>query len=213
MLAYASGALLLGCSAGLLWPRIRARASLALALYGVASMLLVQLPRVVAQPRTEVRWFNLGEIATIVAGAWILYCADAAPATGSRSAGAGERGVRLARWLFALALLPFGLSHFVYAGVTAGMVPSWLPAHSAWAYLTGTAHIAAGLGILLGILPHLAATLEALMVSLFALTVNLPDLVRTPAAHDAWTELFIACTIGGAAFLVAHSYRGIPRAR
>ena len=209
LLVYASGALLLACGAGLLWPRTLARSSLVLTLYGMASMLLLHAPRIAREPLNEVEWFNLGEIATIVAGAWILFaCAAPVPASRWRKAVVGERGVRLARLLFALALPPFGLSHFVYAKATAGMVPSWLPGHLAWAYLTGAGHVAAGLGILLGVLPRLAATLEALMVSTFLLTVNVPDLVGAPRDRWQWTEVFVASAIGGAAFLVARSYRG-----
>jgi hypothetical protein len=46
------------------------------------------------------------------------------------------------------------------------------------------------------------------MVGTFVLTVNVPDLVRTPGDRWQWTEVFVASAIGGAAFLVAHSYRG-----
>jgi len=212
VLAYASGALLLGCGAGLLWPRTRTRTSLVLMLYGLASMLLLHVPRIAMRPQTEVLWFGLGEIATIVAGAWILLASAApAPESGWRRAVGGERGTRLARWLFALALLPFGLSHFVYAEVTAKLVPYWLPGHFGWAYLTGAGHIAAGLAILLGILPRLAATLEALMVSIFVLTIHVPGVLGTPGDRDQWTELFVAGFIGGAALLVAHSYRVTAR--
>jgi uncharacterized membrane protein len=212
-LAYASGALLLGCGVGLLWPRARAGASLALIVYALASMVLLHVPRVAMQPLTEVRWFELGEIATIVSGGWILFASTApAAASGWRRVVTGERGARLAGLLFALALLPFGLSHFVYAGLTASMVPSWLPGHFGWAYLTGAGHIAAGLAILFGILPRLAATLEALMVSTFVVTVHMPGVLGAPGDRDQWTELFVACAIAGAAFLVAHSYRR-PEAR
>jgi uncharacterized membrane protein len=206
VLAYASGAILLACAAGLLWRRMLARASLVLALYGLSSMLLLHVPRIAMKPLEEARWFGLGEMATIVAGAWILFMGTApASASGWRRWVVGERGTRLARWLFALALLPFGLSHFVYARVTADLVPSWLPAHLGWAYLTGAGHIAAGLALLLGILPRLSATLEGLMVSTFVLTVHVPGVLGAPADRDQWTELFVACFVGGAAFLVAVS--------
>jgi uncharacterized membrane protein len=206
LLAYASGALLLACGAGLFWPRTLARSSLVLALYGMASMLLLHVPRIAKTPLEEAEWFGLGEIATMVAGAWILFAGAApVPASGWRHAVGSERGVRLARLLFAFALPSFGLSHFVYAKTTAAMVPFWLPGHLAWAYLTGAAHIAAGLAILLGVVPRLAATLEALMVSVFLLTVNVPDLVRTRGGRWQWTELFVAAAIAGAAFVVADS--------
>jgi uncharacterized membrane protein len=209
VLAYASGALLLACGAGLLWPRTLERSSLVLALYGTGSMLLLHAPRIAREPLKEVEWFNLGEIATIVAGAWILFaCAAPEPAGGWRESVGGERGVRLARRLFALALPMFGLSHFVYAQATAGMVPTWLPGHLAWAYLTGAGHIAAGLAILVGVLPRLAATMEALMVSAFLLAVNVPELARAPGGRWQWTEVFVAAAIAGAALLVARSYRG-----
>jgi uncharacterized membrane protein len=207
VLAYASGALLLGCSAGLLWPRTCARASLVLMLYGAASMLLVHVPRIAVAPLKEVLWFGLSEIAIFVAGGWILFArAATVPARGWERTLASERGVRLARLLFALALLPIGLSHFVYADFTAKLVPSWLPAHFGWAYLTGGGHLAAAIGILSGIVPRLAATLEGLMVSTFVLTIHVPDLFRTPGGRDEWTELFVACAIGGVALLVAGSY-------
>jgi uncharacterized membrane protein len=45
-----------------------------------------------------------------------------------------------------LALIPLGLSHFVYVKLTAPLVPGWLPYHTGWAYLTGAAHLAAALG-------------------------------------------------------------------
>jgi uncharacterized membrane protein len=211
VLAYASGVLLLGCAAGLLWPRTLARASLALMLYGLASMLLLHIPRIAMQPQKEVRWFGLAEIAILVAGAWILFASAAPePASGWRRAVVGEPGARLARLLFAVALLPIGLSHFVYTDLTASMVPGWLPGHFAWAYLTGAGHLAAALGILLGIFPRLAATLEAVMVSTFVLTIHVPGVLGAPRDRDQWTELFVACFIGGAAFLVAQSYRGTP---
>jgi hypothetical protein len=78
VLAYASGALLLACSAGLLWPRTLARSSLVLAFYGIGSMLLLHAPRIARKPLEEGEWFNLGELATFVAGAWLLF-AGAAP--------------------------------------------------------------------------------------------------------------------------------------
>ena len=195
VLAYASSALLLGCGAGLLPARVRPRASRVLALYGVASMLLLHVPDIARRPQEEARWFGLSEIAILVAGAWLLF--------------AGERGARPARWLFGLALLPVGLSHFVYAQVTAGLVPSWLPGHLGWAYLTGAGHLAAALAILLGVLPRLAVTLEALMVSTFVLTIHVPTVLRTPRDRYQWTELFVACAIAGAASLLARSYRGV----
>jgi len=51
-------------------------------------------------------------------------------------------GVRAATYLFAVSIVPIGLSHIVYVDATAGCVPHWLPAHCAWAYITGAGQVA-----------------------------------------------------------------------
>jgi hypothetical protein len=57
-------------------------------------------------------------------------------------------------YVFAAALPPIGLSHLLYADATAQLVPSWLPLRHGWAYVTGAGHVAAGVAIVLGIVPR-----------------------------------------------------------
>jgi uncharacterized membrane protein YphA (DoxX/SURF4 family) len=78
------------------------------------------------------------------------------------------------------------------------------------AYLTGAAHIAAGAGILFGVLPRLAATLEAMMVSLFTLLVWVPAVGAAPTSRSDWAEFCISTAIAGSAWAVAESIRGRP---
>ena len=115
--------------------------------------------------------------------------------------------VRLGQVLFALALPGIGLSHMFYLDQTAPLIPSWLPFHAPLAYFTGAAHIAAGIGILLGVLPRLAATLEAVMVSLFTLLVWVPTVVAAPASRFNCAEIFVSTAITGSAWAVAGSFR------
>jgi hypothetical protein len=61
---------------------------------------------------------------------------------------------------------------------------------------------------LLGIVPRLAATLEAVMVSAFVLLVHVPGVIGDPGDHLQWTMFFAASATGGAAWIVAHSYAG-----
>ena len=109
---------------------------------------------------------------TSLVGAWILYATLRWQSRGSQLFIANERAVRAAQILFGLTCVFYGCSHFAYADYTAGMVPGWLPARLGFAYFTGLAHIVAGFGIILAILPRLAATLEAIMMSLFGLLVG-----------------------------------------
>jgi uncharacterized membrane protein len=117
----------------------------------------------------------------------------------------GPSGTRIARYLFAIALLPIGLAHLVYPTETAALVPAWLPARTGWAYLTGAGQIAAGLGVLFSILPRLAAGAEATMLTLFGLLVWVPAVVAKPTDRFSWTALLITWAIAAAAWVVAGS--------
>jgi uncharacterized membrane protein len=92
----------------------------------------------------------------------------------------GENGIRVARILFAVSLIPIGLSHLVYVKETAALVPAWLPFRPGWAYLTGLGQIACGLGVLFSIYPRVAAVAEAGMLSLFTLLVWGPAILAAP---------------------------------
>jgi uncharacterized membrane protein len=101
-----------------------------------------------------------------------------------------------------------GLSHFVYTGITASMVPAWLPGHVFFAYLTGIGHFAAGLGILFSIVPRLAAALEAGMLCSFALLVQLPGVFSATPGGQQWMKLLVTTALAGAVWTVAYSLRG-----
>jgi uncharacterized membrane protein len=205
-LAYASGALMVALGAGLLSKRTAVRSSGVLFVYLLLWLLLLKLPHVVMAPLVEVNWLGFGEIAVIVAAGWVLFAADRGQRESSSVAFAtGEGGTRIAQLIFAVALIPVGLSHFVYAPQTLGFVPAWLPFRPALAYLGGAGHIAAGLGVLFGVLPRLAATLEAAMIGVFTALVWVPLVVREPTNRLQWTGFVVSWTIGTAAWVVAGS--------
>lgn len=116
------------------------------------------------------------------------------------------------RILFGLCPIIFGISHFVYAGFTASMVPAWLPERLYWAYFTGAAHIAAGLAIIAGVAAPAAATLLAVMCGSFVVLLHAPRVFAAPSNRLEWTMLFIALSITGAAWL-ARGLTGAGRAR
>jgi uncharacterized membrane protein len=113
--------------------------------------------------------------------------------------------VKLARILFAIAIIPIGLSHIVYADTTASYVPHWLPYRIGWAYLTGAGQIGSGLGLLFGVLPSIAAWAEAGQISLYTLLVWGPAVIAAPKQRLPWTAFFISWIIGAAAWVVAQN--------
>jgi len=205
-LAYVSGAVMIAAGAGLLSRRTAAFSSGVLLVYLLLWLLLLKLPAVMMAPLLEFNWLGFCEIAVIVAAGLVLLAADRGRRESSRLKFAtGESGMRIARFLFGFALIPIGLSHFVYAPQTIGFVPTWLPFRPAWAYLGGAGHIAAGLGVLFGVFPRLAAMLEAGMIGVFTALVWLPLVVREPTGQLQWTGLLISLTIAAAAWVVAGS--------
>lgn len=212
-LAYLSGLLMLLTGAGLLFERTITWSVRILFPYLIVWMLL-KLPAVIQSPATEAVWLGIGELAVLLAGGWILFARLAALRDRSPlSFATGENGVRLARILFAVSLIPIGLSHLVYVKQTAEFVPAWLPLRTAWAYLTGAGQIACGLGVLFSILPLIAAIAETAMLALFTLLVWAPAIVAAPATRLPWTAFFISWSITAAAGLVAQEIAAAIPAR
>jgi uncharacterized membrane protein len=206
--AYASAIIMLGGGIGLLFRRT-ATMSVRILFPYLLLWVLLKVPAVLMVPQMEATWLGLGEIVVLLTGGWVLFArlADLPEGTALKFA-TGASGTRTARYLFAVALLPIGLSHLVYPTETAALVPAWLPARTGWAYLTGAGQIAAGLGVLFSVLPRLAAGAEAVMVTLFTLLVWVPAVVAEPTARLPWTALLISWAIAAAAWVVAGSMPG-----
>ena len=208
ILARASGILLLAGGLGLLVKRTAALAALVVTAYLLTWVLLLQAPRAAAAPLNVGAWLGFSENLVLMTGGWILFASLAGPEDRPRLAAVtGPRGLRVARILFGLACLVLGLSHFVYTDATAGMVPAWLPCRLGLAYLTGTGHLVAGAAMLLAILPRLAATLEAIMISVFVLLLHAPAVAAEPGSRLQWTMLFVATALAGAVWAIARSLR------
>src|SRR5262249_20966145 len=154
-------------SIGILLPRATALSSRVLFGYALLWVVLLKLPRIAIAPLVEANWMGAAEIVVIACAAWVLMSPRE------------QRGLRMGQLMFGAALIPLGISHFVYATTTIGFVPSWLPFRPAWAYLGGAGHLAAGLGVLFGVVPRLAATMEAAMIGVFTALVWVPAIVAT----------------------------------
>jgi uncharacterized membrane protein len=212
-LAYGSGLVMLLGGTGLLM-RATAAWSARLLFPYLIGWLLLKVPALLVAPQTEAVWLGVGELAVLLAGGWVLFARLAGLQEGSPlSFATGQNGLRIARILFAVALIPIGLSHIVYVKPTADLVPPWLPYRMGWAYVTGAGQIACGLGVMFSVLPRVAARTEAGMISLFTLLVWGPAILAAPTTRLPWTAFFISWAIASAAWAVAQNIAPNPHAK
>ncbi len=212
ILAYLSGSLLLTCSVGALFKRTASLAAIVLTAFVFSWLLFLQVPRVISDPTNEGMWCGFGETLLLVSGGWVLFVSSSiAEARGWAAPARGGKLLKAGRIMFGAALPLIGLSHFVYAAGTVSMIPAWIPGRLFFAYLTGAGHVAAGVGIFLGILAGLAAALEATMITLFVVLLHLPGVVSQPRDRLQWTMFFIALAHAGSAWAVAGSIHSASR--
>lgn len=119
-----------------------------------------------------------------------------------------------ARFAFAATLVLFGIDHFLNSGFAPGIpqenpsffvsMPSWLPLHSVWIFLTGVILVACGLSIASGIRAKGAATAVGFWVLVITFFVYVPlTISKASDVADGLNYLAIHFALAGAALMLA----------
>jgi len=222
-LAYVSGVLMVAGGAALFF-RATTPWALRILLPYLVIWQMLKFPALVVAPKIEGVYLGFGELAVLLAGGWTLFARLAefhAPRWLAWTT--GDRGVRIARYYFAVWIIPIGLSHWLYLKPSVDLVPPWLPCKAFWACLAGAGQIASGLGVLFGVFPRVAAWAEAIQISLYTLLIWLPAILLSrknlgPSFANgdqrlSFTAFFISWIIAAAACAVAQNTPAKRRAQ
>lgn len=197
-LALAAGAIWTICGIGILHRLWLRGCGFALGVLYTAAALIIILPRYVAHPgdmglRTAVlEPLALASIAFLLPGratpAWLA---------------------RASRIAFAIAMIVFGVDHFLALAPIGGLIPNWIPWHVFWVAFFGAVFIAAGVGIGIGKLEGRSWAAIGLMFAVWVITLHgprtlgwlgIPGAITNP---DEWSSLFIAVALWGGSWALA----------
>jgi uncharacterized membrane protein len=192
---------------GLLVPRMAAIAARLLLAALFFWLLVFRLPNFLLEPVFEACW-SVFPLTVMLAATWVLYVWFAADWDRKHfSFVSSNDGLRIARVLYGLCLIFFGVAHFVDVKDTVSLVPHWLPGHLFWAYFTGGAFIAAGIATLIGFRARLAVALSAFQIALFLFVVWIPIVASGSKDPFQWSETILNTALLAGAWMVADSYR------
>lgn len=116
-----------------------------------------------------------------------------------------KKYLRLGAILFGLTIVSFGIDHFLFAKEAAGYIPSWIPNHLFWMYVTGSALLGSGIAITLKFRPGLFAALLGTMILIWVIILHIPKVIAAHGSDNGGevTSAFLALAYCGTAFVIA----------
>ena len=201
-LGYAVAVIPLLAGLAMQWQRAAFYAAAALFVLYCLAIIFFDSPRGFAHPAEFGAWYGVLENSALAAAALII-CTFYARI----EAATAERLSRIARVVFGICLIYFGLAHHFFLANTVSYVPAWLPpGQTFWAYATGAGHILAGIALICGVYSRLGAMLLTAMFIIFTILVHVPRvLISLPHNHFAWGENAVNIALIGSAWVVAAS--------
>lgn len=117
----------------------------------------------------------------------------------------------VARILFSIPFLVFGINHFMMADKMKFLVPSYVPGGIFWVYLTGAALVLAGISIIAKWQGKLACLLLSILLLTFILTIHIPGMGNPETMQMALIGLLKDIGLVGGALLLAGIFENEKR--
>lgn len=162
-------------------------------------VLLIHLPVIVHRVRNPAGWTGAFEAAIFLAGALML-------ASISKNS---NTLLLIGKYLFASALLVFGIQHAMYLQFIVTLIPEWIPVRVFWAYVVMVAFFASALSILINKQASLAAMMLGLMFLLWFLILHVPRVISHPHDEPEWTSMFVVLGASSVSLILAYSMSDI----
>jgi uncharacterized membrane protein YphA (DoxX/SURF4 family) len=112
----------------------------------------------------------------------------------------------IGRFLFAAAMLAFGVQHIVYGWIGAYLGPPWTPVGHIQAYVLGVVLFLIGMALAAGMRVRVAGLILGAILLARAVIVYLPAMVVTPRDPGAWTSGFELLGIAGASLVLGAGF-------
>lgn len=198
-LGYIFGTLLILCGAALLFKYHSTAAAVALAFLLTLCALTLDLPRYSLDPENISKRTTVFEPLALASIACLLPGVRPLP----------QWLERTSRCLFCLALLVFGIDHFLGIRGIPNLIPSWIPWRAFWVFLTGLIFVAGAVSIFKRNLLSWGMFLIGSMFAVWVLVLHLPNCIGlngiagAPKDPNQWESLFIAIALWGGGWALA----------
>ncbi len=201
----------IGLIAAALSITVEIQAPLAATLVGVMFFLFVlmmDIPGLMSELHNRFSW-ALALRETAFSGGGLAYAGSHWIKNGRRSM---PWLVTVAKFFIAIPAVFYGVETFLHPANAPGVplekiMPVWIPARLAWAYLAGVVLFVTGLAVIIDKKAQLAATYMGIMILLLMLFVYLPFLVANPTDLEALNYFFDTLLFCGTIFVLADALR------
>jgi len=172
-------------------------------------VILLHTSRLAARPRDPAEWRGIFQALAMSGFAFVLAgtlvrTEESIKSTRSPLAGGmnalAEIGTRLGPYFVAVSMVAFGVQHFIFAELATAQVPVWIPGTVIGNYLSGTALLATGVGLLFQRTARTAAALLGMLIFLSVILIHAPIVLAAPRFESDWCK---ALVMSGGGFLLA----------